>query len=109
MTIHRDLNPWRIRLAAPVAFSTAEQLKEALLDWLRSGQDLEVDFQEATAVDVAAMQLIWAAAREGRDKGASIRVRASEDAEKAIRDSGFAGALGFPEVGGLMEAGGAVE
>jgi anti-anti-sigma factor len=58
-----------IRLEGEVGIASAAELKGCLLEALASGREFRVDLQSATELDVTAMQLLWAAARELQKAG----------------------------------------
>jgi ABC-type transporter Mla MlaB component len=47
----------------------AADFKTLLIQALASGKDMELDLRQATALDVTALQLLWAAEREARGSG----------------------------------------
>jgi Anti-anti-sigma regulatory factor (antagonist of anti-sigma factor) len=58
-----------IRLDGEVGIVCAGELKKVLLEALASERDVLVDLQQASELDVTAMQLLWAAEREASKSG----------------------------------------
>ena len=78
-----------IRLAGEFTLTSAAELKNLLLQGLASGNDLRLDLEQAEAIDITVMQLLWAAGREADRKGASLAIQMSDAAATAARDAGF--------------------
>jgi anti-anti-sigma regulatory factor len=78
-----------IRLAGELTLTSAAELKNLLLQGLASGNDLRLDLEQAEAIDITVMQLLWAAGREADRKGASLAIQMSDAAATAARDAGF--------------------
>ena len=80
-----------INLQANVDISDAADLKQALLDALLSHKKLCLDLTGVTDMDITAVQLLWAAARESRREGISFTVMGAvpEEITSTIRDAGF--------------------
>jgi len=96
VTLQRDESRWLISLEGQVTLASAAELRSLLLEWLATGKDVELDLQRAEEIDIAIMQLLWAAAREAARTGVKIVGRASSAAAIAVRDAGFAPIPGFP-------------
>jgi anti-anti-sigma regulatory factor len=62
-----------------------------------SGKDLVFDLVDATEIDVSALQLLFAAAREAGRAGRQISSRLSDAAAITVRDAGFADFLRVTE------------
>ena len=58
-----------IQLEGAVDISCAAELKELLIERLKSGAAVCVSLESATVLDVTAVQLLWAAAREAQRVG----------------------------------------
>ena len=78
-----------IRLAGELTLTSAAELKNLLLQGLASGNDLRLDLEQAEAIDITLMQLLWAAGREADRKGAGLAIQMSDAAATAARDAGF--------------------
>src|ERR1700758_2819957 len=96
ITLEREESRWRIRLGGQINLTSAAELKDRLLEWLAAGKDADLELDGLEEIDVSALQLLWAAAREAGFTGAQLTGWASPAAAAAIEDSGFAGAPGFP-------------
>ena len=79
-----------IRLEGEFTLASAVELKNLLVQGLASGNDLRLDLEQAVGIDIAVMQLLWAAGREADRKGASLAIQVSDAAATAARDAGFA-------------------
>ena len=80
-----------IRLKGEIDITTAADLKKLLLRALASGKDMCVDLERATELDVTALQLLWAADREARGSGRSLKLAGPVPAEllAAVNNAGF--------------------
>ena len=78
-----------IRLEGDFTLTSAEELKGLLLQGLASGNDLRLDLEQAEAIDITVMQLLWAAGREADRKGVSLAIQMSDAAATAAQDAGF--------------------
>ncbi|MEO8596778.1 MAG: STAS domain-containing protein [Candidatus Solibacter sp.] len=78
-----------VRLSGEATVGSAAALKAELLEALASGGDVQVDLQGVEAVDLATMQLIWAAAREAAAGGRVLAARVSCAVECAAQELGF--------------------
>jgi anti-anti-sigma factor len=87
--IERQDCHWLVRLDGEVTLVCARQLQEALLEWLREGKDLELEMEEVEEIDVAALQVLWAAGREAAEKKRRITARYSAAVRRATADAGF--------------------
>jgi anti-anti-sigma regulatory factor len=61
-----------INLRESVDISDAVDLKQALVDALLLHKDLCMDLSQVTDLDITAVQLLWAAARESKNAGTSF-------------------------------------
>ena len=96
LTIERHENRCLVRLDGQITLASAEELRALLLQGLASGNILELNLERTESLDIAGMQLLWAAGREAARAGTRIVVRSSEAARVAIRDAGFEQMLGLP-------------
>ena len=55
-----------LKLEGEVDISSAAELKNIVNEAFASGKEVKVDVSRATELDVTALQLLWAAAREAR-------------------------------------------
>lgn len=58
-----------IRLEGAIDVGCAGELKELLMEELKSGAPIYVALESTTVLDVTAVQLLWAAAREAQRVG----------------------------------------
>jgi anti-anti-sigma factor len=91
ITLDRNESQCLVRLEGEVDISSAAELKAILLEALASGRELRVDLERTTELDVAALQLLWAAEREagGSGVGFSLLGRVPEEISVALSDIGF--------------------
>jgi ABC-type transporter Mla MlaB component len=80
---------WLLRLEGQVTVAAAAELKGALIEWLGAHTNLDLDLEATEEIDIAAIQLLYAAGREAARKGLRIDGRVSSVVSAAIRDSGF--------------------
>lgn len=62
----------QVRLEGALDISVAEELKTALLHTLSSASEVHIDLSGLASIDVTALQLLWAAARESTAGGISL-------------------------------------
>ena len=62
-----------------------------LMETISSRKELQVDLAHANRLDITAVQLLWAAAREAKQMGASFAVAGDvpENISCAVRDAGL--------------------
>lgn len=85
-----------IRLAGDVTVTCAGELKTLLLEGLASGREVQLDLARAGEIDVAILQLLWAAGRQAQRSGTTLVTDLSESADRASREAGFDGFPGHP-------------
>ena len=80
-----------VRLDGEINIASAAGLKGVLLQALASANELRLDFAGATELDVTALQLLWAAAREARGSGKRVTLArpVPEDVMLAISEAGL--------------------
>jgi anti-anti-sigma regulatory factor len=88
-----------IRLDGACTLASAGELKRLLAEGMSSGKNLRLDLGEAQEIDLAAMQLLWAAGREAERSGAWVAVRLPEAAVSAAREAGFESFRGLASQG----------
>jgi len=80
-----------IRLEGTIDISCAADLKELLLKVLQPGREVRVNLDQATDLDVTAIELLWAAERAARTS--DVRFALSGQVPKristAVADAGF--------------------
>jgi len=84
-----------IRLEGAVDIHSAAQLKAALVEAIEHGGTLHLSLGSVTALDVTAVQLLWAAARAARLAGVDIQLD-SPLSDTLAHQLGSAGFTGFP-------------
>ena len=71
--------------------SAAAELKQSLLEALGSGKDLHISLAAVTELDVTAVQLLWAAAREAKSSNIAFNMDAPSPPAiaRVLADGGF--------------------
>ncbi|MDR3753008.1 MAG: STAS domain-containing protein [Terracidiphilus sp.] len=80
-----------IHLEGVVDIGCAAELKDLLIEKLKSGSAVYVSLESATNVDVTAVQLLWAAAREAQRVGVEFGFKGQtpEAVRFAIAEAGI--------------------
>ncbi len=80
-----------IQLEGEINIASAAELKQCLLQALASGQELRLDIERATELDVTAWQLLWVSERAARGAGRGFRLagRVPEEIAGFLDDGGF--------------------
>jgi anti-anti-sigma regulatory factor len=80
-----------IRLEGAIDVGCAAELKELLMEKLKSGAAVYVALESATGLDVTAVQLLWAAAREAQQVGVEFGFKGQmpEGVRCALADAGM--------------------
>ncbi len=91
ITLERDELHSLIRLEGECGLGSVVELKSLLLAELASGRELQVTIEPAGTVDIAVLQLLWAAEREGPRSGARVTIRMSDTVVMVAREAGFEG------------------
>lgn len=91
VTLEQSETLCSLRLEGETSIASAAELKAVLLRGLASGTGLRVDLAGATALDVTALQLLWAAEREARRSGHLFMLadRVPNELLLAMREAGF--------------------
>lgn len=80
-----------VRLKGMIDISCAAELKKLLLKVLEPGREVRVNLDEATDLDVTAIELLWAA--EGAARSSDVRFALTGQVPKqissAVADAGF--------------------
>jgi hypothetical protein len=75
-----------VTLEGELTVASADELKGLLMECTG---DLELDLLRVETIDIAVMQLLWAAGREAERRGAKVAIHISEAAAAAARNAGF--------------------
>jgi anti-anti-sigma factor len=80
-----------LRLEGEIDIACSGELKTMMTDAISSRKPVLVDLSGATDLDVTAMQLLWAAAREAERSGSSFAVFGTlpVDIDRIFREAGF--------------------
>jgi anti-anti-sigma factor len=92
-----------IWLQGEIDIATSVELKTALMEALSSPKEILVDVEGATDLDVTAVQLLWAAAREAEKTGTAFAFssQVAETVSRVVREMGFADFGPLPAVSSL--------
>jgi len=74
LTLEQNPSRCLVRLQEGVDICAAAELKHLLLEALSTGKELRIDLEQATDIDVTALQLIWAAGRDAKNAGVAFSV-----------------------------------
>jgi hypothetical protein len=80
---------WLLEIDSELSITGILELKQVLMDWAVSGRDLYLDLGGSQAIDVSAIQLLWAANCHASDVRAAFVSRVSEAVAMAAREAGF--------------------
>jgi anti-anti-sigma regulatory factor len=91
VNLEQSAKLYLIRLEGEIKIASAAGLRTLLLQALASGKELRFDMEQATELDVTALQLLWATGREARRSGTgcTLRGRVPEDILSAAIAAGF--------------------
>ena len=91
ITLEQSESLSEIGLEGTIDIASAGELKEQLLKALSPGQELRVSLQKAAALDVTAVQLLWAAERKAKGSGVGFSFTGQLPAEisAAMADAGL--------------------
>ena len=80
-----------IRLEGAIDISSAAELKTLLQQALGAGKEVHLSLEHATALDVTAVQLLWAAGRQAKGTGIEFTLvgPVPEEISTALGDAGF--------------------
>lgn len=81
-----------IQLGGAIDVGCAAELKELLMEKLKSGAAVYVSLESATGLDITAVQLLWAAAREAQRVSVEFAFKGQtpEAVRCALADDGIA-------------------
>ena len=91
VTVDQSEGQFLVRLEGEVTISGAAELKSVLLDGLASGKELRVNLEQATDLDITALQLLCATEHEARGSGLKFVLSGSlqEELSAAAIEAGF--------------------
>ena len=88
-TIEQQADHTLIRLEGECTLASAADLKTLLLEALAFGEDLRLDLRSVQEMDITALQLLWAAAREANRAGSGFAASVPDAIVIAAREAGF--------------------
>ncbi len=90
-----------LSLEGAMDIASAAELKERLVEVLNAGLEVRVSLAGATALDVTAVELLWAAAREAKQSGLGFLLAEPipEEISGALVAAGLQTFLAFPVAG----------
>jgi anti-anti-sigma regulatory factor len=89
LTVAHTETHWLLHWEGDFDMTSLAELKEALLEGLASGKALQLDLARAGAIDIAFLQLLWAAECAAARAGCGFVSRVSETAAAVARGAGF--------------------
>ena len=91
IALHQAEDASLLRLDGIVDISIAAELKNALLEAAALGKAMRVSVANVTELDVTAYQLLWAAHREAKHKGAPLTLEGqmAEPVRSALAEMGL--------------------
>lgn len=91
LTLHESETASLVRMEGAVDISSAAELKDQLLQALGSGREVHLSLAAVTALDVTAVQLLWAAERNARTSGVAFSLddQVPEPVSAALKSAGF--------------------
>jgi anti-anti-sigma factor len=89
VTLEKHQDQCVLRFQGECKVSAAGEIKQALLEALAAGGDIHLDCQNVDEVDLAIVQLLWAAEREARRKDRPFGCRMSDTVQKCFEEAGF--------------------
>lgn len=90
---------WSLHLDGDANMTEAVEMKQALIEGLSSGKEVYFDLERAQEIDIAILQLLWAAARDAASNGLRFSSHVSEAAAAISRHAGFQSWLAEPLAG----------
>ncbi len=95
VTLEQKDAPAFIQLEGAIDIGCAAELKELLMEKLKSGAAVCVALESATVLDITAVQLLWAAAREAKRVGVEFEFK-GQAPERILCELAEAGIEDFP-------------
>lgn len=91
VTFDRAAQPAVIRLAGKIDIAVASELKDLLLAALGLASEVHISLEQASSLDVTAVQLLWAAERQARASGGAVLLEGAvpEGLSVALKEAGF--------------------
>jgi ABC-type transporter Mla MlaB component len=80
-----------LHLSGDINVAGSAELKQHFVQAFSTGKGVQVDFSAATNLDIAAMQLLWAAARHAEKTNIALTAASTvpEELKNGVRDAGF--------------------
>ena len=90
LTLDQNEEGCLIRLEGEINIAFAAELKKLLLEALGSAKDVRLDMEQATELDIAAWQLLYAAEREAKRSGVGFTLvgRVPEEISLTFNEAG---------------------
>jgi hypothetical protein len=102
MTVENNETHWILRFDGDYGITSAAELKALLLEGLASAKALEMDLACAGEIDIAVLQLLWAAGRAAARENRGFTSRVPEAIAGMARDAGFQSFPGAVEAPDLL-------
>jgi ABC-type transporter Mla MlaB component len=80
-----------LRLSGNISVACSAELKQLFVQAFSTGKGVQLDLSAATNLDIAAMQLLWAAARHAEKTKTALTAAPTvpEELKNGVRDAGF--------------------
>lgn len=89
IALSQDGGGCRMELAGALDISCAADLKALLVQALETGQEISISLAETTELDVTAVQLFWAAARDAEQRRIGFAVTRPPELCRKLVDAGL--------------------
>jgi anti-anti-sigma regulatory factor len=91
VTLLPDEVTTQVTLEGAITIAGASELKETLLRAIEAGKDVSVSLGGVTALDVTAVEVLWAASRAAKASGLrfSLSVPLGEELSTSLREAGI--------------------
>jgi anti-anti-sigma regulatory factor len=90
-TLHVSDERCVVRIEGDSDINGSEELKSLLIEALSKGREFCLDMTQASNLDITAIQLCWAAARDARKQGMAVTVSGSlpDPLRRTVIDGGM--------------------
>jgi ABC-type transporter Mla MlaB component len=104
MTLERNQARAVLRLSGACSMTSLGELKSLLVEGLASAQELWLEFDGIEELDVALLQLLWAAERVARQENRALVSRVPDVLVELARQAGFENFPGHGVLQAVQEA-----
>ena len=89
IALSHDSGCCQMELDGAIDISSAADLKESLLQALETGEEISISLTGTTELDVTAVQLLWAAARDAKQRSLRFTVTQPPELCRLLADAGL--------------------